>query len=41
MSVTLIDRIFAIVIDNGVLRVDCISVGPNASSAFPFCAGQS
>jgi hypothetical protein len=28
-TVTMIDRISAIVLQNGVMRIDCISIGPN------------
>jgi hypothetical protein len=29
MSTTLIDRVAAIVLHNGVLRIDCVATGPN------------
>ena len=29
MSITLIDRVSAIVFQNGLLRIECISIGPN------------
>ena len=33
MNVTLIDRIGAVVLQNGIMRVDCFAAGPNGQEA--------